>query len=616
MTRRYLKLTILSVVCLMLAALAIGCGTAAEQPEVQTAEQMRPADPEKPQAAQEGAEPAQPLAPEKAQPAEQVSTGSSQIGGYAIGAKVGDEAKPTAVPAPADSIKRGGILNQVHRRSPLHFRLDVRSAIDETTSNAPVFNQLLSLQHPDFLGVGPDLAHSWEASEDSKTYTFHLHDNVVNHNGNPWTSADAKFTLDLMTKETANRPPHAFLSVGGESTVESIETPDDVTVIINLKQPDGILLANMGLQQYSMYTETEYDEMESLDTPVGTGPYFLEDHQAGEKLVYRKHEQYFKDDRPYLDGVNTFIIRDVAAKLAAFEAQRLDYIMMGSSHGLFPENLQPVLDRHPGEITFFPGLHPVGRGIRWNWREEGPWQDKRVRQAINLAINRDQMCDALPNCIMGDYLASTVYGKVKREELATRPGYAMPGPDKDAELAQAKQLMVNAGYPDGFEVKSLCRDIADYRDHLCPMMEFILRDALNIRLELDVQESGAYVEKHNTADWLFEAAASSSARVDHPFDWLDQASFCGEPPVMNNIGYCNEALDNLLREMRVTSDVEKLEVLADQALEIYYDDIPYVPLFWPVRYPIHWNYVQNVPDERFSGQYSQARRLEHVWLDR
>ena len=610
MTRRLFRLTMLGAVGLMLAALAVACGSAAVQPEMQTAEQMQPADPEKPQAAQEGAAPDQPQAPAEAAPA------PTKIEGFKIGAVVAKKAEPTTVAMPDETIKRGGILNQVHRRSPLHFRLDVRSAIDETTSNAPLFNQLLSLQHPDFVGVGSDIAHSWEVTEDSKTYTFYLNEGVINHNGNPWTSADAKFTLDLLTKETENRPPHDFLSVAGESTVESIETPDDLTVIINLKQPDGVLLARFGLQQYSMYTEADYDETESLDVPVGTGPYYLQSHQPGEKLEYRKHDQYFKDDRPYLDGVDTFIIRDVAAKLAAFEAQRLDYIMMGSSHGLFPENIEPVLARHPGEITYFPGLHPVLRGIKWNWREEGPWQDKRVRQAMNLAVNRDAMCDAMPNCTVGDYVASTVYGKFKREDLAAYPGYALPGPDKDAELAQAKQLMVDAGYPDGFEVRALCRDIADYRDHVCPIIEFILRDSLNIRMALDVQESGAWVEKHNNADWSFEAGSAGSARVDHPYDWLDYSSFCGEPPVNNTIGYCNEALDNLMREMRVTSDQEKLQVLTKQTLDLFYDEVPYIPLFWPVRYPIHWNYVQNVPDERFSGQYSQARRLEHVWLDR
>ena len=613
MTRSFFRLAVLAAVLLMIAALGVACGSAAPvQPEVQTAQQMQPADPQQPMAAQEGADPEKPQAPEQMMAAPT----PTKIEGFKIGAVAESKAEPTAVAMPEGAIKRGGILNQVHRRSPLHFRLDVRSAIDETTSNAPVFNQLLSLQHPDFVRVGPDIAHSWEVNDASTQYTFYLHDNVVNHNGNPWTSADAKFTLELMTQETENRPPHDFLSVAGESTVESIETPDATTVVINLKEPDGLLLARMGLQQYSMYTEADYDETESMDTPIGTGPYYLESHQPGEKIEFRRHEDYFKEGLPYLDGIDLFIIRDVAAKLAAFEAKRLDYIMMGSSHGMFPENIDPMVDRHPGQITYFPGLHPVLRGIKWNWREEGPWQDKRVRQAINLAINRDQLCEALPNCTMGDYVASTVYGKVKRDELAVKAGFAMPGPDKDAEIAQAKQLMVDAGYPDGFEVKSLCRDIADYRDHLCPVAEFILRDTLNIRLSLDVQESGAYVEKHNSADWMFEAGASGSARVDHPYDWLDYPTFCGEPPVNNIIGYCNEALDNILKEMRVNSDVEKLKVLTDQAMEIFYDDVPYVPLFWPVRYPTHWNHVQNVPDERFSGQYSQARRLEYVWMDR
>ena len=524
---------------------------------------------------------------------------------------------PTAAMVePADAIKTGGILKQAHRRSPLHFRLDVDSATDQISNTIPLFNQLITLQPNGFTAIGPDLAETWDVSEDGLTFTFNLASNVINHNGNPWTSKDAKFTLETLALTTENRPPHLTVSVGGVSTLEKIETPDDNTLIVTLNQLDGLFLSNLSQGWASMYTEADYDENGSLDDPVGTGPFFLQNHRVGEKLEFRKHEQYFRDGLPYLDGFDMFIIRDTAAKLAAFEAQRIDIVLMGSSHGFFAENLQQVADRHPGEITFYAGQHTVSRGVKWNWAQEGPWQDIRVRQAINLAIDRDQVCLAIPSCIVGGWVPSATYGITDRDELAATPGFARTGPDKDAEIAEAKRLLADAGFPDGFEVESLCRDTADYRDQFCPVMEFMLRDTLNIRLELDVQESGAWTEKQDSADWLFETGSAGSARIDHPFDWLDYVSFCGEDPQINITNYCNEDLDELLRQLRVATGTDELKALSDQAVEIMNDELPYVIVFWPARWPVHWNYVMNAPDEHFSGQYSQARRLEEVWLDK
>ncbi|MEE8442611.1 MAG: ABC transporter substrate-binding protein [Dehalococcoidia bacterium] len=521
-------------------------------------------------------------------------------------------ATPTAAPS-----KQGGILRQTHRRSPLSFRLDVDSATDQTANVSPLFNSLLALQSPDFVSLGPDLATSWVIGADGKTFTFNLVPNIVNHNGNPWTSSDAKFTLETLTQKTENRGPHLFVSIGGVSNIESIETPDDNTLIVHLVDPDGLFLANMAQTNAAMYTEADYDETESLDNPVGTGPYKLTRHLAGEKLEFRAHDGYFKPEFPYLDGIDMFIIRNEAAKLAALEAKRIDLILMGSSHGLHAENLTALGERHPGELTFYAAQHTVLRAVKWNFRQDGPWQDKRVRQAINLAIDRDAVTSVLPSSLPGDWGPSGTYGVTDRDELAKKPGYARTGPAKDAEIAQAKQLMADAGYADGFEVLALCRDTGEYRDHFCPVMEFVLRDTLNIRMTLDVQESGAWTEKHDkTSDWFFEAGSTGSFRVDHPFDIFDHAFACGEGPMENEIGWCNEEFDDILRAMRVSADPVELQVLFDQAMDLFFEEMPYVPVFWPARWPVSWNYVQNVPDEHFSGQYSQARRLEQVWLDK
>ena len=118
-----------SVVAIL--ALIIACGTAEQQavPQGKSA-------PQQPAAAAAAADPSQPVAPERKAPASDTSAG-----GFQTGAQAPDAAKPTAVAMPADVIKRGGVLRQAHRRSPLHFRMDIRSATDETTASAPIFNQ-------------------------------------------------------------------------------------------------------------------------------------------------------------------------------------------------------------------------------------------------------------------------------------------------------------------------------------------------------------------------------------------------------------------------------------------------------------------------------------------
>jgi ABC-type transport system substrate-binding protein len=258
----------------------------------------------------------------------------------------------------------------------------------------------------------------------------------------------------------------------------------------------------------------------------------------------------------------------------------------------------------------------VGRGVSFNFHAAGPWQDKRVRQAINLAIDRDMFCSLIENCTVGVWAGGATYITTDRDEMAARfPGYARTGPAKDTEIAEAKRLMEAAGWPDGFQVVAMCRDTIEYRDHNCPAMEFLLRETLNIRMTLDVQESGAYTEKGRTGDWLMEMAAVGGARIDHPFEWLRAGGFCGQTPRDSKRGYCNEEVDQLLLQSRTMSEVAALQPLSDEILEIFKVEVPWVPVFWPNRWVVYWNYVKGTATETASGQYTQSLRMEHVWLD-
>lgn len=517
-----------------------------------------------------------------------------------------------------DQPTRGGIIRTYHRRSPISWRLDRDSAIDQTANVTPVVNNLVQLEHPFYNSIGPDLAHSWEVSGDSKTYTFYLEPNVINHNGNRWTASDAKFSLENLAKATENRPAHVSVTVDGESIFESIEAPDDTTLVVRLKQPDGVFFSELAMVGSVMYTEADYDEVASMDEPSGmTGPYKLTSHLHDEKMEYRSNDDYFKAGLPYLDGIDRFVIKDAGAALAAIEAKQIDYVPLCCARGMHAGNLQPVADRHPGELTFYPGPHFAGRGVSFNHRAEGPWQDKRVRQAINLAIDRDVFCSLIENCTVGVWAGGGTYVPTDRDELAAKfPGYARTGPAKDAEIAEAKRLMEAAGWPDGFEVLAMCRDTVEYRDHNCPAMEFLLRDTLNIRMTLDVQESGAWTEKGRTSDWFMEMGGAGGSRIDHPYNWLRAGGMCGQTARENKRGYCNEEVDKLLYQSRVMSDVPALKLVADQIMEIYKDDQPWVHVFWPNRWVVYWNYVKGTATETASGQYTQALRMEYIWLDK
>ncbi len=520
-----------------------------------------------------------------------------------------------ATPTPTQTPRTGGVLKQAHRRSPITFRLDVNSSTDQIAAGTPLYNQLIAMQPPDFLTIGPDLAESWTVSQDGKTYTFKLVPGVVDHKGNPFTARDAKFTLELLTKKTENRPAHAYMTVAGQSVFESIEAVDDTTLVVKLKSADTLWFPQLALPQISMFVQASYDEKTSMDNPIGTGPYKLVKHLPQEVVIYEANPQYFRKGVPYLAGFETHIIADTATIQAAFEAKRVDLIMMGGSEGASERNTSVLDNRYPGQITRYVGLHPVGRGINFNFRADGPWQDKRVRQAINLALSRDDICAVIPNCYIGDWMPSPKWSTADRAKLAQRPGFAMKGPAKDAEINRAQELMAEAGYAKGFSVNAMCRSEVDYRDYWCPLMEFILRDTLNIRLTIQLEERAVHTEKLNKGDWLLRPDAYGGMRVDHPYDWLDLHVFCGEDVRSNATGYCNQEYDDLMKKLRTASAAET-KAISDRIMEIFYDEVPGVMGFWSNRWVIHWNYVKNVPDQRFWGGYTQSRRLEYIWLNK
>ncbi len=187
-----------------------------------------------------------------------------------------------------------------------------------------IFNGLVSLT-PDLEPV-PELAESWEVLEDGALYRFNLRDGVTWHDGEPFTSADVKFTFEEMLLKLHSR---TAASVG--AAIESITAPDADTVEFRFAQPYAPLLLQLDVTEapilpMHLYEGTDVSTNPANTKPVGTGPFSLVSYKPGAELRFAANRAYFKKDLPKLDEVVMRIIPDTGNQVVALEAGEVDWL--------------------------------------------------------------------------------------------------------------------------------------------------------------------------------------------------------------------------------------------------------------------------------------------------
>jgi peptide/nickel transport system substrate-binding protein len=242
--------------------------------------------------------------------------------------------------------------------------------------------------------VRPGLATSWDTSQDGKTWTFHLADNVKWHDGTKFTSADAKWTLETVTQEKG--PLASGLSFGA---ITGITAPDDNTVVIQLSRPAAHLLEDLsgssnsagGILPKHLYEGTDLKSNQYNFSPIGTGAFKFVEHKAGDHLSFTANPDYFRG-RPYLDNVAFNIIPNIASALAAMES--------GEAQFMYPRppfnEVKRFQDSVQGVKTdlYFSGYM---WWIEFNERDSSlaaalHSPDKiKVRQALAMAIDRNDI---------------------------------------------------------------------------------------------------------------------------------------------------------------------------------------------------------------------------------
>ncbi len=307
----------------------------------------------------------------------------------------------------------------------------------------------------------PALAERYSVSEDGLTYTFSLRPGVKFHNGKPVTAADVKYSLERLMGTATGQPLSPFFTK--VQAVETAGTPGAQKVILRLKAPDAALLSNLTT---AMIIPEDYQELNTR--PVGTGPFRFVEYRPGQWVVLEKFADYWQEGLPLLDKVEFRIIPDREAALIALKNGTVD---------IYPRIEPGRITELSEEFYTLQEKQNLVQVLALNLKR-APFNDLRVRQAINYAIDKDELIE-LAAFGFGTKLGSG-FSPAMVEFYETGLEDLYPH-----NIEKARQLLAEAGYPQGFRaVLSVPSNYAFHVDTAQIIVEQLKKVGIEAGIEL------------------------------------------------------------------------------------------------------------------------------------
>jgi peptide/nickel transport system substrate-binding protein len=511
--------------------------------------------------------------------------------------------------APAAEPKHGGIMRVYHRDSPGSASIHEGATYSVNIPFMPVYNNLViydqNIAQNSIETIRPELAESWAWSSDGKTLTFKLRQGVKWHDGKPFTSADVKCTFDMLM----GKSPQKFRQNPRKSwydQVNDVTVNGDFEASFNLKRPQPALLALLA-SGYTPVYPCHVSPAEMRTHPIGTGPFKFVEFKANESIKLTRNTDYWKKDRPYLDGIEFTIIPNRSTAILAFVAGKFD--MTFPTEVSIPL-LKDVKAQDPTAICVVEPIN-VSTNIIIN-STAPPFDNLDVRQALALALDRKAFIQILNEgqADIGGTMLPAPAGlwAMPKEMLEQIPGY---GPDINANREAARKLMVKAGYgPDKhLPVKVSTRNIAVYRDPAVILIDQL--KSIYIDGELDVVETANWFPKIARKDYALGLNLTGNA-VDDPDQSFYENYSCGSE--RNYTNYCNKNIEKLFDQQSQETDVNKRKKLVWEIDKKLQEDVAR-PIIFHGRQGSCWqSYVKGVTimvNSSYNGY-----RYEDVWMDK
>jgi len=536
---------------------------------------------------------------------------------------------PEAAGAPATQVKHGAIVPMHAHSAPVTAQPLIEATYSHLQNLSPLYNGLL-IYDPDTDDTDDlvcDLCTSWKMSEDGKTFIYNLHPDANWSDGTPVTADDVVFTFESIVDpdqfgdlwEGHKTRSHTGLV---KPYYESSRVIDDKTVEITLQFAASAwhpTIALQGMKIAPKHIVLDEGKMQGLANPedlVTSGPFRHVEYVRDVSNEYVKNEDYFKEGRPYIDGMIQYIIVDAASIVAAFAAEQV-LMTNGNVDNLGSIESKQFLDDH-GDRYNVHFMSPAGAYHVMMNTEQRPFDDPRVRRAIILAINRQEIIETFSG---GDFRLGlpfppgTWYGRTL-EEAEEVPGYRLiDGVKPSVDLADAKRLMKEAGFPDGFETTITLRRVEQYVE-VGTAIAKQLEDALGIKSVINVMESAAGQEAFLAGDYQY--AVQGSAIVysgpDPAFGTIHiDGGLLGDTWARGKNTTTWAEIQEIFARQAREQDVAKRIALVRQASDLMLEDHPLATIFWTTNtFNIHKK-IQNWHPH--PSLYASSMMHEHIWCD-
>jgi peptide/nickel transport system substrate-binding protein len=469
----------------------------------------------------------------------------------------------------APKAKKGGVL--VFARSGDSVGLDPARE-DDGESYYPADNIYETLVEfkPGSTDVMPGLAESWTATAGGLEYTFKLRKNVKFHDGTPFNADAVVYSLSRQFKKDhpdyGNGPWKYWGYMDMDNIIKDVVAVDASTVKISLKKPEAPFIANLAMNFSAIVSPTAAKKYgkEFSSHPVGTGPFKFVSWVKDDNIVLERNPNYW-GQKAYLDRVILKVIPDATARYLALKKGEVDLIDFPN-----PSDIPAIESDANLKVIKQAGMN-VGY-LAMNTQKK-PFTDKRVRQAINYAINKAEILTAVYGPLgvaAKNPLPPDMWGYNKTIE---EYGY---NPDK------AKQLLAEAGYPKGFKTKLWAMPVSrPYNPNGRRMAEIMQAQlkAVGITAEIVSYEWGTYLDKtdHGEHDMALLGWTGDNGDPDN-FLWVLLSAPAAEVPAGNIAFWKNDEFTGIIKQAKETADQAKRTQLYEQAQVIFHEEAPWVPI--------------------------------------
>lgn len=414
---------------------------------------------------------------------------------------------------------------------------------------------------------------SYEVQKGGKVYVFKIKEGIKFQNGEPLTAEDVRFTYkSFLDKELAS--PHR----GYYKSIEDLKIVDEYTLKVILSEVDVTFLTSARLRDHVLpkdyIEEVGWSGYEKK--PVGSGPYEFVNHKPGQRITLKKNEDFWGKNAN-IETVHFKFYPELSSLIMALQTHEVDYIPE------MPADKFMNLKKKDSKLNFGTYQKMEDHRICFNKREDSIFSNKKLRKAVAYAVNRHELI-----VLTRGEMATPAVGRVP----AFHPASATGAKAYEQDFEKARELLKDAGYPDGF--KTAIYAPSGYNERVTEAQQ-IARQLSKIGIKCDVKtlEWGTYLDVTAKGEApMFRERWSGS--TPSPFSFVE---IWDPESGWNDVfgDYENEKVTKLLNKIRATVDQERRWELYREVQQIAMDDVASYPLYWP-EIGDAYNSALSIPD--------------------